>query len=285
LAGPPKGTVTLAGSTSKHRQDGPAWERPGARPASSMLHDGTLAAMPARFHVDTPLAQAGELTLPSTAARHVQVLRLQPGSAITLFDGGGDEWQAEILAMGRSEVRVQLLERQAVQRELAQAVTLAVVMPANDRMDGIVEKATELGAAAIQPLMSERSVLRLNGERAEKKVAHWQGVAIAACEQSGRSVVPKIAPVMTLPAWLQSLGEARPEQRRWLLSPTSAQALTAQAPAAQTLVLSGPEGGLSAGEEEAARAQGFIAINLGPRILRADTAPLAVLGWLALSSV
>jgi 16S rRNA (uracil1498-N3)-methyltransferase len=110
-------------------------------------------------------------------------------------------------------------------------------------------------------------------------------VAIAACEQSGRSIVPTIAPVMTLSAWLQSLGTAPAQQRRWLLSPTSAQALTAQAAAAQTLVLSGPEGGLSPTEEEAARAQGFVAMNLGPRILRADTAPLAVLGWLALSSV
>jgi len=240
--------------------------------------------MPARFHVDIPLTQAGELSLPPSAARHVQVLRLQPGGAITLFDGSGDEWLAEVLAMGRSEVKVQLLTRQSAQRELGQDVTLAVVMPANDRMDGIVEKATELGAAAIQPLMSERSVLRLQAERAEKKVAHWQGVAVAACEQSGRSVVPRIAPVMNLGAWLQGLGPTRTEQRRWLLSPTAAQPLSAQAAAAQTLVLSGPEGGLSPAEEDAARAQGFVAMNLGPRILRADTAPLAVLGWLALSS-
>lgn len=244
--------------------------------------------MPARFHVDTALAGLAvpsELTLPPTAARHVQVLRLQPGGTIALFDGSGAEWQAEVLAMGRSEVRVRLLSSAPVLRELRQDVTLAVVMPANDRMDGIVEKATELGAAAIQPLISERSVLRLSGERAEKKVNHWQGVAIAACEQSGRSVVPRIAPVMTLTAWLQSLGTAPAEQRRWLLSPTSAQPLSAQAAAAQTLVLSGPEGGLSPIEEDAAHAQGFVAMNLGPRILRADTAPLAVLGWLALSSV
>jgi len=238
-----------------------------------------------RFHVDIPLTQVGELSLPPAAARHVQVLRLQPGGAITLFDGSGDEWLAEVLAMGRSEVKVRLLTRQSARRELAQDVTLAVVMPANDRMDGIVEKATELGAAAIQPLMSERSVLRLQAERAEKKVAHWQGVAVAACEQSGRCVVPRIAPVMSLNAWLQGLGPASTgQQRRWLLSPTAAQPLSAQAAAAQTLVLSGPEGGLSQAEEDAARAQGFLAMNLGPRILRADTAPLAVLGWLALSS-
>ncbi|WP_077034310.1 16S rRNA (uracil(1498)-N(3))-methyltransferase [Pelomonas sp. KK5] len=238
-----------------------------------------------RFHVDQPLGAAGsELSLPPGAARHVQVLRLQPGESITLFDGSGDEWQAEVLAMGRSEVTVRLGERAAVQRELAQDVTLAVVMPANDRMDGIVEKATELGAFAIRPLMSERSVLRLAGDRAAKKVGHWQGVAVAACEQSGRTRVTRIEPVMTLAAWLQALDVTPPAgERRWLLSPTSAQALSAQAAAPRTLVLSGPEGGLSGAEEDAARARGFVAMKLGPRILRADTAPLAVLGWLALS--
>ena len=243
--------------------------------------------MPPRFHVDQPLdgASASELILPPGAGRHVQVLRLQPGAAITLFDGSGAEWQAEVTRMGRSEVGVRLLARQTVRRELGQDVTLAVVMPANDRMDGIVEKATELGAMGIQPLMSERSVLRLNSERGEKKVAHWQGVAVAACEQSGRTRVPRVSPVMTLNAWLQSLAQASAQQRRWLLSPTAAQPLAAQAAAAQTLILSGPEGGLSPAEEDAARAAGFIAMNLGPRILRADTAPLAVLGWLALGEV
>jgi len=241
--------------------------------------------MPPRFFVDLALAGQTELSLPPGAARHVQVLRLQPGAAITLFDGSGFEWQAEVLAMGRSEVRVQLQSQQLVQRELAQAVTLAVVMPANDRMDGLVEKATELGAACIQPLMSERSVLRLNGERAEKKQAHWQGVAVAAAEQSGRSKVTRIAPVQTLAAWLAALGTAGGDQRRWLLSPTAAAPLASLNSQAglQTLVLSGPEGGLSPAEEAAARAQGFVAAQLGPRILRADTAPLAVLGWLALS--
>ena len=241
--------------------------------------------MPPRFFVETPLTGSpSELILAPGAARHVQVLRLQPGAALTLFDGSGDEWSAELLRMGRSEVAVRLLDRHSVARELPFAVTLAVVMPANDRMDGIVEKATELGAAVIQPLVSERSVLRLAAERADKKVAHWQGVAIAACEQCGRAVLPQIAPVLSLSAWLKQLGAPQPDQRRWLLSPTAAQAIAAQSPAAQTLVLSGPEGGLSPAEEQAARDQGFIAIQLGPRILRADTAPLAVLGWLGLQA-
>lgn len=244
--------------------------------------------MPPRIFVDLALDGASELSLPASAARHVQVLRLQPGSALTLFDGSGEDWQAEVLSMGRSEVRVRLLAHAPVRRELPFAVTLALAMPANDRMDALVEKATELGVAEIQPLTSERSVLRLAGERADKKIAHWQGVAIAACEQSGRSCVPHIAPVQTFAAWLAGLKPADEAQRRWLLSPTAAQPLrelAAAAPsvAARTLVLSGPEGGLSAGEEAAARAAGFEAAQLGPRILRADTAPLAVLAWLGLA--
>ncbi|HEY1090673.1 MAG TPA: 16S rRNA (uracil(1498)-N(3))-methyltransferase [Burkholderiaceae bacterium] len=241
--------------------------------------------MPPRFFVDVPLAGLSELGLPSSAARHVQVLRLQPGAEIALFDGSGTEWRAEVTSMGRNEVGVRLLQSMAPNRELQQAVTLAVVMPANDRMDGIVEKATELGAACIQPLMSERSVLRLNAERADKKQGHWSGVAIAAAEQCGRTRVTRIEAVRTLAAWLAAL-PAESHGRRWLLSPTAAQPLAQLAAQSgeETLVLSGPEGGLSPAEEEAARARGFKSVQLGPRILRADTAPLAVLGWLALSA-
>ena len=235
-----------------------------------------------RFFVDTPLTAPGEIALPPGAARHVQVLRLQPGDALTLFDGSGPEWQAEVTVMGRSEVRVRLLDAAQPQRELARAITLAVVMPANDRMDFLVEKATELGAAALQPLVAERSVLRLAGERADKKRAHWQGVAIAAAEQSGRTVPTRIEPVMPLSAWLAALPPAGHEEWRGLLSPRAAQPLTAFRQH-RALFLSGPEGGLSDAEEEAARARGFAAISLGPRILRADTAPLAVLSWLSLS--
>lgn len=244
--------------------------------------------MAARLFVEQPLDAVGlevELALPPGAARHVQVLRLQPGDEVTLFDGSGDEWTAAVTAMGRSEVRVALKSRQAVDRELRRAITLAVVMPANDRMDGIVEKACELGAVAIQPLMSERSVLRLTGDRAEKKRAHWLGVAIAAAEQCGRSKPLRVAEVKTLAQWLAEL-PADADEQRWLLSPVAAQPLSALASlagdAGRIVVLSGPEGGLSEAEEQAARSRGFNAAKLGPRILRADTAPLAVLGWLAL---
>ena len=234
-----------------------------------------------RFFVDQPLDRAGELSLPPGAARHVQVLRLQPGSALTLFDGSGADWQAEVLRMSRSEVVVQLQSRETVQRELPFAVTLAMAMPANDRMDALIEKATELGVAVIQPLMSERSVLRLSGERADKKRTHWQGVAIAAAEQSGRTVPTRIEPVMSLTTWLAALPAASDDEWRGLLSPRAAAPLAAF-PQQRALFLSGPEGGLSDAEEDAARARGFTAIALGPRILRADTAPLAVLSWLAL---
>ena len=121
--------------------------------------------MPPRFHTDTALQSGGEFGLPAGAARHVQVLRLQPGAAITLFDGRGGEWSANVLRIGRSEVLVRVDRFDAVERELRLNVTLALGMPANERMDGLVEKATELGVAAIQPLLCERSVLRLSGDR------------------------------------------------------------------------------------------------------------------------
>ena len=235
-----------------------------------------------RFFVDTPLTQPGEIALPPGAARHVQVLRLQPGDALALFDGSGFEWQAVVTAIGRSEVRVNLLHAQQPQRELPRAVMLAVAMPANDRMDFLVEKATELGAAVLQPLVSDRSVLRLAGERADKKRAHWQGVAVAAAEQSGRTVPMRVEPVLTLAAWLAALPALANDEWRGLLSPRAMHPLSAFAQA-HAVFLSGPEGGLSDAEEDAARACGFAAVTLGPRILRADTAPLAVLSWLALS--
>jgi len=160
-------------------------------------------------------------------------------------------------------------------------VTLALGMPANDRMDALVEKATELGVAAIQPLVCERSVLRLAGERAERRCEHWQGIATAAAEQSGRTRVPTIAPVQELPRWLAAQQEAA--TARWLLSLGDARPLAAMGLPQRTVsVLSGPEGGLSPVEEAIARDAGFQAVSLGPRVLRADTAPLAVLASLGL---
>ena len=135
-----------------------------------------------RLYVDAPLAAGQRLDLPPGPARHAQVRRVQPGDALLLFDGRGGEWQARVQAMGRQSVHVELLAHAAVDRELRPRVTLAVGMPANERMDWLVEKATELGAAALQPLLCERSVLRLQGERAERKREHWQAQAVAAAE-------------------------------------------------------------------------------------------------------
>jgi len=237
--------------------------------------------------VARPLAAGQEIDLPEAAARHAQVRRVQPGERLVLFDGSGLEWPAEVLSIGRRSVRVALGDAVAVDREAALAVTLAVCVPANERMDALVEKACELGAAAIQPLLAERNVLRLEGERAERRRGHWQSIAAAACEQCGRARVPEVAPLRTLEAWLAA---PPPADARWLLSlADEAQAIRstpkpAPRPAHGVLVLSGPEGGLTEAEQGAARAAGFVPVSLGPRVLRADTAPLAALTWLTLGT-
>ena len=236
-----------------------------------------------RIHVDHALAPGMELALGATGARHVQVLRLQPGAALTLFDGHGGEWAGAVTTMSRREVRVRTLHHEAVERELATHVTLAVGMPANERMDALIEKATELGAAAVQPLVCERSVLRVAGERAQRKAAHWRAVAIAASEQCGRNRVPPVEEPVGLHDWLRGPRDA--DTQRCLLSLVDAQPWPAACAGARSVVLlSGPEGGFTAQELEAARAAGFVSVSLGERVLRADTAPLAALAWLALES-
>ena len=220
----------------------------------------------------------------------MQVLRLQPGDHITLFNGqpGPEgEFDATVTRMGRSDVDVTVGAFTATQREATRPIHLAVGMPANERMDWLVEKATELGAASIQPLMSERSVLRLKSERADKKLMHWRGIAIAACEQCGRNRLLVLHEVRTLADWLKalSLSAGDATQARLLLSlQTGARPLSAAASLDQSLTfLSGPEGGLSPAEEAAAIACGFAPVTLGPRVLRAETAPLACLSLLGLS--
>jgi 16S rRNA (uracil1498-N3)-methyltransferase len=232
-----------------------------------------------RFHCPAPLVAGAVIALPPGAARHVQVLRLQPGGEITLFNGEGGEWRAVVERMGRSDVDVLVVAHDAVDREPQREVHLVVGMPANERMDWLVEKATELGAASIQPVVAQRSVLKLQGERGERKLAHWQGIAVAACEQSGRNRVPAVLTALPLAQWLA--------QRAWagqglLLSPApQARPLREAAAGGGPLtLLSGPEGGLAAAEEQAAQAAGFLPVSLGPRILRAETAPLAALAGL-----
>ena len=264
--------------------------------------------MSARFYADMVLVPGQTVTLPDATARHVQVLRLQPGDAITLFNGLGDgqgsqgslegEFEASVARMGRSDVDVTIGSYTATAREAARAIHLVVSMPANDRMDWLIEKATELGAASIQPVMSERSVLRLKAERADKKVAHWRGIATAASEQCGRNRLPLIHDVTTLADWLKKLSspaDADAETGARLLlslqdgSQPLAQAvalLDAQTPDASGALtfLNGPEGGLSPAEEATALACGFRPVTLGPRVLRAETAPLACLALLTVTS-
>lgn len=226
-----------------------------------------------RFHCDTALATGVELALPPGAARHVQVLRLQPGDAITLFDGSAGQWQATVQRMGRSEVVVRVGTHEAIEREAARRVTLAIGMPANERMDWLVEKATELGVDRIVPLHTRHSVLRLSGERARKKQAHWQAIACSACEQCGRNRVPQIDEVHEFEAFLaQCRGE-----RIVLSLAHGSQAMQGLALGEALTVLVGPEGGLSPDEDRQARAAGFVAAHLGERVLRAETAALAAL--------
>lgn len=239
-----------------------------------------------RLHCPVPLAGGSSLALPPAAARHAQVLRMQPGDSVTLFNGEGGEFDAVIARMGRSDVAVTVGAHRPVEREAARAVYLAIGMPANERMDWLVEKATELGVAGIQPLLAKRSVLKLQGERAQKKQAHWQGVATAACEQSGRNRVPPVGPVLGLAQWLLTPAADAAAGRTRLVLSLSADAQPihrAAAGAGEIVLLSGPEGGLAQEEEEQALQAGFLRASLGPRVLRADTAPLAALAVLTLA--
>ncbi len=240
----------------------------------------------ARFYCPLPLISGQVVDLPPTAARHVQVLRMQPGHSLTLFNGEGGEFIAEVQHMGRSDVRVVVGQHRDVECEAAVQVHLAVGMPANERMDWLVEKATELGVHRITPLMTERSVIRLTGERAEKKQAHWQAVAASASEQCGRNRVPLIDAPERLDAWLARQTAQADVVHGVLSLHASTQPLTVmRANAAQKswVLLNGPEGGLTDAEDAAARAKGFVALSLGERVLRAETAALGALALLTLT--
>ncbi len=249
-----------------------------------------------RFYCPSVLTPGLTVMLPPNVARHVQVLRLQPGDRLTLFNYGpgwqdagslptAGEFSATVTQMGRSHVEIHVDSHEAVERENLRTIYLAVGMPANERMDWLVEKATELGVAGIAPLVTERSVLRLSGERAEKKVAHWQSVAIAACEQCGGNRVPTVFPVMPIAQLLKYPPVT--EAARLLLSlregssPLRTQVSHLPSGPTGLVFRSGPEGGLSSAEEDAAMAAGFHPVSLGSRVLRAETAALAALTLMA----
>lgn len=231
-----------------------------------------------RLYCDLPLSPGAEIALPETAARHaVTVLRLQPGDMLSLFNGEGGEYRATLVAVSKREARVRVTQFQATERESPVDITLALGISAGERMDYSLQKATELGVSAIAPLATERSVVKLAGERAGKRLQHWQHVVIAACEQCGRNRVPAVAPVQKLFDYLAAVDR---NQRLLMLSPDADTALKRVAPTAAAVLLIGPEGGLAPAEYQAAQASGFEPVKLGPRILRTETAPVAALAVL-----
>jgi 16S rRNA (uracil1498-N3)-methyltransferase len=255
-----------------------------------------------RCFVSESLAAGGIVALPEEAAAHLtRVLRLRPGATLTVFDGRGGEYEARLLEPGaripgresdagrtggRAPVQVEVGKHRAVEREAPLPVTLLQCLARGERMDWIVQKATELGVATIVPLMSRHSVVQLKGAAAARRLAHWRGVAIGACEQCGRNRLPQIATPREVAAACDAVAAAEPSPLRLLLSPEAAlslpEALQSAEPAAlpaprALALLVGPEGGLAEPELAAALACGFVPCRLGPRILRAETAPLAAL--------
>ena len=228
-----------------------------------------------RFYCREALSPGAHVDLPEPVARHaVRVLRLPPGAAVVLFDGRGGEYDARIERIERDRVVAALGAWRDVERESGLAVTLIQAVQAGEKMDYTVQKAVELGVSHIVPVDSRRSVTRLSGERAARRVAHWQGVAAAACEQCGRNQVPQLAPLEKLENWL-----ARPANGtlRLILAPDAEQALVDLPPVNNVQMLIGAEGGLDPQEIIAAQQVGFKAVRMGPRILRTETAGLAAL--------
>ncbi len=229
-----------------------------------------------RFYCPEILAQSGAAELPEQAAHHAaRVLRLQAGARVSVFNGRGGEGDARITDIGKRNVTVEIVDWHDVERESPLQVRLAQAISAGEKMDFTLQKAVELGVGNIQPLASERSVVRLSGERAEKRVAHWQGVVVAACEQSGRNRVPEVAPIRPLLDWL---GQQDGPGLRLMLSPVAEVGLRdLPKPTGNITLLIGPEGGLSPVEAEMAQRYGFTPVRLGARVLRTETAALAAL--------
>lgn len=220
----------------------------------------------------------GVCVLAPDQVHHVaRVLRLGVGDAVVLFDGRGNEHSAAITQIAKSSVTLRVGAACAVNRESPLAVALAQGISSGERMDFTIQKAVELGVAAIRPLASSRSVVRLDAARALKRAAHWQAVAVAACEQCGRNTVPQVLPVMDFTDWLAHEAQ-QAVALRVLLSPEGQVALgEVSRPSGRVTLLAGPEGGLSPQEQQDARGTGFTPVRLGPRTLRTETAALAAL--------
>lgn len=228
-----------------------------------------------RFYCREALSPGAHVELPEPVARHaVRVLRLPPGAPMILFDGRGGQYPARIERIERDRVYAELSAWQDTECESPLAITLVQALQAGDKMDFTIQKAVELGVRDIVPVESRRSVLRLAGERAAKRVAHWQGVVAAACEQCGRNQVPLVAPVEKLESWL-----VRPANGalRLMLDPEAEVSFASMRPEGAVQLLIGAEGGLDQQEMIAARQAGFLAVRMGPRVLRTETAGLAAL--------
>lgn len=229
-----------------------------------------------RFFVATPLAGLSSLSLPDHVVRHVQVLRLKEGDNITLFDGHGGEYQASLTQLARRDAQCEITAFDDISRESPLWLGLAQAISSGDRMEFTLQKGVEMGISAFQPLSTERGIVKLAGDRADKRIARWQEIIVSACEQCGRNTIPEIRPIISLKQWLAALP---PADSHLVLSPLGTQRLADLATAPQRAwLLAGPEGGLSASEEGAAIDAGWTPLKLGPRILRTETAALAAAG-------
>lgn len=230
-----------------------------------------------RFYCPGKLSVDAVVSLPEIAAAHAaRVLRMQVDDTAILFNGDGIDYHCQLTAVQKSSVTAQIVSGASVTNESPLDILLLQGISSGDRMDFTIQKAVELGVRAIQPIATERSVVKLNQERAEKRVAHWQQIVISACEQSGRAFVPGVHTPLNLIQWLSRHTQA--QSSRILLNPVGAQQLAQlPKPTSQIQLLIGAEGGLSAHEIETATAHGFQSIMLGPRILRTETAALTAI--------
>lgn len=233
-----------------------------------------------RIHVEQPLALGAELALPAQAAEHVaRVLRMNAGDALIVFNGDGFDYTTTLTSVGKRDVMVHVDGREAIANESPLRLTLAQAVARGEKMDLIVQKATELGVARIVPLFTERSEVKLDAARAEKRLQHWRAVAASACEQSGRVRVPDVLPALSLQAWLESLADDG-AQRLALLPEGTLRARDIGFSAAGGWLVVGPEGGLGERDVSMLHEARFQGLRLGPRILRTETAGLAALAAL-----
>ena len=234
-----------------------------------------------RIYTDQPLSCDSSVVVDGSGARHLSsALRMKVGQTITLFNGEGGEYSAELTQVGKNSVTAAVLQHLEIDRESPLKLHLAIGVSRGERMDLIVQKAAELGATEITPLFTERTEVKLNGERLEKRVRHWQQIAISACEQCQRNRVPRVNRPTPLNQWLAG-AESQNQQLKLVLHHRTEQSLGDLSndfpSAAELCLLVGPEGGLGEGEIETAINNGFRPLALGPRVLRTETAPLAAI--------